>query len=398
MTVDHTALVKVYQILTTLQQKAATGQLVLTTRQQRCCIYLYQGAIAYAIHPQHRVRRWHRAIKKHHCTMPKIPATPKEPWEYYYLLQGVAEQTFSITKAQRIIESVFYEILVAMTLEAEVNCQWKAGWEMESITRADVTLPIASLKPIFNEVREAQAQWHSIGLTPLDLYSAPSLLTEPELDVPQGETVLKLQAIFNGQRTIWDLMVILKQSFVAVTRLLDYYLKQGLMKFHAINDCKTPVAQTAIATQRAISHRPLVVCIDDSPQVCYNLEQILTKLGFRSLCISDPVQALPTLMQHQPDLLLIDLVMPVMNGYELCSHLRRVPSLQNVPVVLMTGSKSIVDYVRAKMVGANELLLKPLKAEGIETLTRKYLLAKPMAIATPKPKHPIAPSLGFTSA
>jgi hypothetical protein len=57
-----------------------------------------------------------------------------------------------------------------------------------------------------------------------------------------------------------------------------------------------------------------------------------------------------------------------------------------------------VDYVRAKMVGANELLLKPLKAEGIETLTRKYLLAKPMAIATPKPKHPITPSLGFTSA
>lgn len=398
MTVEQTALVKIYQILTTLQQKAATGQLILTTRQQRCCIYLYQGAIAYAIHPQHRVRRWHRSLKKHQCNIPRVPATPKEPWEYYYLLQGIVEQTFSITKAQRIVESVFYEILLAIALEPDVNVQWKAGWEMESIARADVTLPSATLKSIFNDVRVAQTQWRSLGLTPLDLHSAPSLQSEPDLNLPQGETVLKLKAIFNGQRTIWDLMVILKQSFVAVTRLLDYYIKQGLVKFHTLSDLTSPVAQSAMATQRAISHRPLVVCIDDSPQVCYQLEQILTTLGFRSLCISDPVQALPTLMQHKPDLLLIDLVMPVMNGYELCSHLRRVPALQNVPVVLMTGTKSIVDYMRAKMVGANELLLKPLKTEGVQALTQKYLLAKPMAIATANPNPPLVPSLGLTSA
>ena len=65
--------------------------------------------------------------------------------------------------------------------------------------------------------------------------------------------------------------------------------------------------------------------------------------------------------------------MPITNGYELCTQLRKTPSLKNVPVVILTGKDGLVDRMRAKMVGSNDFLSKPIKMPELLKVLNKHL-------------------------
>jgi chemotaxis family two-component system response regulator PixG len=87
------------------------------------------------------------------------------------------------------------------------------------------------------------------------------------------------------------------------------------------------------------------------------------------------VQALPLLLEHKPDLIFLDLVMPITNGYEICSQIRRISVFQDTPVIILTSNDGIVDRVRAKMVGSSGFLAKPIGREKVLTILHKYLAA-----------------------
>lgn len=106
--------------------------------------------------------------------------------------------------------------------------------------------------------------------------------------------------------------------------------------------------------------KPMIVHIDDSPQNCGIARSILETAGYAYVDVNDPLNAIPTLLQAKPQLILLDLMMPVVNGYELCAQIRRVSSLQNVPIVMLTSQDGIIDRVRAKVVKASAFLAKPI--------------------------------------
>lgn len=375
MTTSNPTLVKIYKTLANLYQKQATGVFTLTSGKKQWQFFFNQGQIAYAVDRQFRVRRWKRAIREQNGRMETnfIPTANRDPWEYYYLLQEVSQQKLSPAKVRVIIQTVLRETLFAIAAETEIKGQWQSGWKLAQIAKPELSLPINILKPLFSEVQQLKADWQTLGLNPQYADGAPSLQLSEEILQSSSASLLNLKPLLNGKRSCWDLAVTMKQSFAAVIRLLRYYIQQKAIAWSAIVDLPTPFKTVAPRTPKDLSSRPLVACVDDSPQVCYRMEELLEQLGYRCVSMSDPVQALPELMQHKPDLILMDLVMPVMNGYELCSHLRRVPSLQDTPTVLMTGTKNIVDRVRGKMVGANDLLLKPIEQEQLKELLKKYL-------------------------
>jgi two-component system, chemotaxis family, response regulator PixG len=101
-----------------------------------------------------------------------------------------------------------------------------------------------------------------------------------------------------------------------------------------------------------------IVCVDDSPSI---LQAIRTYLDdqFTVQMINDPLKALIQIMRIKPDIVLLDVGMPNLDGYELCSMLRRHSHFRETPVIMVTGHTGFIDRARAKFVGASGYLTKP---------------------------------------
>jgi twitching motility two-component system response regulator PilG len=114
----------------------------------------------------------------------------------------------------------------------------------------------------------------------------------------------------------------------------------------------------------------LVVCIDDSKTVQKQVKMTLEAGGYRVLSILDPTLALKQLSQHQPAVIFMDINMPNLNGYDLCSLLRKSGRFKDIPIVMLTGRDGMIDRVRAKLVGATDYLTKPCDPNKLITLAK----------------------------
>ncbi|PAX52749.1 response regulator [Brunnivagina elsteri] len=102
-----------------------------------------------------------------------------------------------------------------------------------------------------------------------------------------------------------------------------------------------------------------VMCIDDSPTVINAIKYFLDDSFFEVVGINDPLKALMLTIRVKPDLILLDIGMPNLNGYELCSLLRRHSYFRNTPVIMVTARTSFIDRAKAKMVRSSGYLTKP---------------------------------------
>jgi twitching motility two-component system response regulator PilG len=127
--------------------------------------------------------------------------------------------------------------------------------------------------------------------------------------------------------------------------------------------------QPAEATN--IQQRPLVACIDDSNTVQKQVKMILESVGYEVLGITESANALRGLSRQQPVLILMDINMPDINGYDLCSMLRRSQKFQEIPIVMLTGRDGIIDRMRAKFVGATNYLTKPFQPDRLIELVKE---------------------------
>lgn len=102
-----------------------------------------------------------------------------------------------------------------------------------------------------------------------------------------------------------------------------------------------------------------IVSVDDSPTILKEISRFLADENFSVVTINEPVKAVMSIIRHKPDLILLDLSMAGIDGYELCRIIRNNSMFKEVPIIFVTGSKGIVDKVKAKIVGASGYLTKP---------------------------------------
>lgn len=102
-----------------------------------------------------------------------------------------------------------------------------------------------------------------------------------------------------------------------------------------------------------------IACIDDSVTVLNSIKHFLDKNTFSVVAISDPVKALMLILRSKPDLILLDVEMPNLDGYELCSLLRKHSSFKDLPIIMVTGRTGFIDRAKAKIVRASGYLTKP---------------------------------------
>jgi two-component system, chemotaxis family, response regulator PixG len=102
-----------------------------------------------------------------------------------------------------------------------------------------------------------------------------------------------------------------------------------------------------------------IFCIDDSPTVLNAIKSFLDEQMFSVVGVTDSLKALMHIMRAKPDLILLDISMPNLDGYELCSLLRKHSYFKNTPVIMVTGKTGFIDRAKAKMVKASGYLAKP---------------------------------------
>ncbi len=118
--------------------------------------------------------------------------------------------------------------------------------------------------------------------------------------------------------------------------------------------------------------RALVV--DDDPNMSRLLVEVLDGLNYETLKATNGVEALQVLGQEKVDLIFTDIVMPEMDGFELCEEVRLSSELRNLPIVAVSTYTDSHYMTRALLMGANDFLTKPIEASRVETVLARVSL------------------------
>lgn len=161
-----------------------------------------------------------------------------------------------------------------------------------------------------------------------------------------------------------------KRSLAAIAHGLDKDPLQIAQSYHKWVQAGWVSLQTE--SERVRDSLPLVVAIDDSAVVQQMLQRTLSSFC-RVMVASNAVDGL-SIMYHQPvKLLLLDVMMPEIDGLEVCRTIRRMPQFTDLPIIMLTGKDGFFDKMKGKMAGSNEYITKPFEAESLRQLVRQYL-------------------------
>src|SRR5690242_17753705 len=116
-----------------------------------------------------------------------------------------------------------------------------------------------------------------------------------------------------------------------------------------------------------------ILVVDDTPANIGFLLETLSKAGHRVRVATDGESALEQAQYSPPCLILLDVMMPGIDGFETCRRLRRIPQLAQIPVIFMTALSDAHDKVRAFEAGANDYIPKPFQYEEVLARVQNHL-------------------------
>lgn len=116
-----------------------------------------------------------------------------------------------------------------------------------------------------------------------------------------------------------------------------------------------------------------IVCIDDSMTVLSSLKAFLSNDLFSVFLVQDPVQALIEIIKVKPDMIILDIHMPNLDGYQLCTLLRSHPNFKDIPVIAISGNANAFDQKMIEKIGITDCLMKPFDQNDLTKLLFPYL-------------------------
>ena len=385
------------KILTSLSGSSINGKLQVTNDKVIWDVYIKNGQIKCAANSvqylmltlDHHLR--YLGLQNAAAAAKSIPAS---------VVEGNS-QTMNWLEGGKIIPSINWligqkhlqrseaeDICASLSLEAIETLLWieegKYKWYKNASLPQHVTASRLIFKNIelINSIKNIQQKiqsWKTFSPAILSPYQCPYLEDTQELTQSSAPILLKLSKFLKGL-SFRQLALILNQDELKIAQLLHPSIKDGQVvvrspqpPFNLLPFIPAQTSSTSFVSQANDGGKFKVACIDDSPTILDEMQRFLGNETYEITRIEDPLKAAPILLRFKPDLILMDISMPNINGYKLCSFFRASASLKKVPIIMVSGRTGFIDKTRAKMVGATDYLTKPFSQTELLSVVNKYL-------------------------
>ncbi len=361
-------------------------------------ILFYRGQIVWSVDLANPNRFWRRQIRAHlnyqyiglelvfqaaDHVQPKILTLSSEAcWQYQGLISLMMLAEINTAEIKAILTSGAQEIIFDLLQYGHGH---KLTFRSQSEVFIDRPILLIDTEPVLNRAEIMWQEWYAQRLGDISPNKTPSI-THPVQLYRQTTPIIyqNLVQVITGKRTLREIAAEINEDLLLLTRSLTRYIQTGIIELRDLPDLKSPeVGSKFLPDLPVVNVKPkitkpvpskLVTCIDDSSQVCEMMRTIVTAAGYRFISIQDAAQALPRLLENKPDLIFLDLMMPKVNGYEICGQIKRVSSLAQTPVIILTGKDGLLDRVRAKVVGSSEFISKPVSKIAIDSALERWLV------------------------
>ncbi len=128
-----------------------------------------------------------------------------------------------------------------------------------------------------------------------------------------------------------------------------------------------------MTTEAVLPENIKVMVIDDSKTIRRTAESLLSAAGARVVTASDGFEALARVSEHNPDIIFVDVMMPRLDGYQVCALIKHNVNYRHIPVVVLSSKDSIFDKARGRLVGADSYLTKPFQRDDLLTAITRHL-------------------------
>ena len=140
-----------------------------------------------------------------------------------------------------------------------------------------------------------------------------------------------------------------------------------------IDEVKESVSDSGARVANGVAgKRVKVMVIDDSKTIRRTAETLLKKEGFEVIIATDGFEALSMIADHQPDLILLDIMMPRLDGYQTCALIKHHRVFRHTPVIMLSSKDGLFDRARGRVVGSDNYITKPFTREELLTVIEQH--------------------------
>lgn len=392
--------------LQALATSKATGCLQVSHNSIDYSIYLSQGKIIYALasaEPFDRLERHLRRLSHQAKQLTNEVRTqvrlnfqadaeksPKSQREYQAICWLIKQKLLNKSEAQLLVKRLIEEVLelyLLLPTDVQPNFGENAN-TLPIICSLEVSTLIDTCAKKIEAWQNFQPLIYSLDQRP---YYFGNNNTSPQAQklgkVLKGFSFRQLSAIFNQDEIVlvkkfYPLMknktIILREPqppFDLLPKILKEKPAEIENSFAELKSGNlTQAEDITFGSISAVQQKEWkIVCIDDSQTILNEIERFLANEKVSLVLINDPLKALMKIIRLRPDLILMDVGMPNIDGYKLCSLIRKYSAFKNTPIVMVTGNKGLIDRAKAKIAGATDYMTKPFNQADLLNMVFRYL-------------------------
>ena len=395
-------------LLTELSSRHTSGCLKLDSNSISYFIYIEKGKIAYAtnsIEPFERLERHLRRLSHQIATLKgevrssvrltfeaEIKDLMQQPPDYQAISWLVEKEYLNNEQATVLVNKIIQEVFETFLLLPK-DYQSNFIKHTPSVSATG----LMELTTITEKTKQCLRSWYEFYPHITSSYQRPYFFSKPGATAEQqkigkilrGFSFRQLTAILNQDEVaiakkfyplISKKTIILRDPQAPFDKLPHWSKESAVFAnktiktntvSHASNEGDIDLSDLAPKSSKTKQWK--IVCIDDSPTILNEISRFLERDEFAVFPITEPLKALMKIIRIKPDLILLDVGMPNIDGYKLCSLIRKYSAFKDTPIVMVTGNKGLIDRAKARMAGATDYMTKPFTQSDLLDMVFRYL-------------------------